>query len=91
MLAARLGSAPSGALGVGFELDVLTAVILGGVAFSGGRGSIWGVFLGVMFLAILQNGLTLENVPSATALMVKGLVLVVAAGLDRSPFALRAP
>jgi ribose transport system permease protein len=83
MLAARLGSAPSGALGVGFELDVLTAVILGGVAFNGGRGTIAGVFLGVLFLGVLQNGLTLENVPAATALVVKGAVLVVAAGLDR--------
>jgi ribose transport system permease protein len=83
MLAARLGSAPSGALGVGFELDVLTAVILGGVAFNGGRGTIAGVFLGVLFLGILQNGLTLENVPAATALMVKGAVLMMAAALDR--------
>lgn len=83
MLSARLGSAPSGSLGVGFELDVLTAVILGGVAFNGGRGTIAGVFLGVLFLGVLQNGLTLENVPAATALVVKGAVLVVAAGLDR--------
>lgn len=83
MLAARLGSAPSGALGLGFELDVLTAVILGGVAFNGGRGSIAGVLLGVLFLGVLQNGLTLENVPAATALLLKGVVLVIAAGLDR--------
>lgn len=83
MLAARLGSAPSGALGVGLELDVLTAVMLGGVAFNGGRGSIVGVLLGVLFLGILQNGLTLKNVPAATAMMIKGLVLAIAAGLDR--------
>jgi ribose transport system permease protein len=83
MLAARLGSAPSGTLGVGFELEVLTAVILGGVAFNGGRGTILGVFLGVLFLGMLQNGLTLENVPAATGLMVKGVTLVVAAWLDR--------
>jgi ribose transport system permease protein len=89
MLAARLGSAPAGALGVGFELDVLTAVILGGVAFTGGRGTITGIFLGVLFLGILQNGLTLENVPGSAALMVKGGVLVVAAGLDR--IAVRGP
>jgi ribose transport system permease protein len=83
MLAARLGSAPSGTLGVGFELEVLTAVILGGVAFNGGRGTILGVFLGVLFLGMLQNGLTLENVPSATGQIVKGITLVVAAWLDR--------
>jgi ribose/xylose/arabinose/galactoside ABC-type transport system permease subunit len=83
MLAARIGSAPSGSLGVGFELDVLTAVLLGGVAFEGGRGRIFGVFLGVLFLGILQNGLTLQNVPSSTALIVKGIFLAVAAVLDR--------
>jgi ribose transport system permease protein len=83
MLAARLGSAPSGTLGIGFELEVLTAVILGGVAFNGGRGTILGVFLGVLFLGMLQNGLTLENVPSATGQIVKGVTLVVAAWLDR--------
>lgn len=83
MIAARIGSAPSGALGLGFELDVLTAVILGGVAFTGGRGTIFGVFLGVVFLAILQNGLTLGNVPVATALAIKGSLLVIAAVLDR--------
>jgi ribose transport system permease protein len=83
MLSARLGSAPSSSLGTGFELEVLTAVILGGVAFDGGRGTIFGAFLGVLFLAILQNGLTLENVPQSTALMVKGGTLVAAAWLDR--------
>jgi len=58
MYALLLNSAPSGSLGVLFELDVLTAVMLGGVAFNGGRGTIRGVVLGVLFLAILQNGLS---------------------------------
>jgi ribose transport system permease protein len=84
MFAARLSSAPSATLGVGFELDVLTAVLLGGVAFDGGRGSIRGVVLGVLFLAILQNGLTILNAPTSVALLVKGLALVFAAGLDRA-------
>jgi ribose transport system permease protein len=83
MLAARLGAAPSGDLGVGFELDVLTAVLLGGVAFDGGRGRITGVLLGVLFLGILQNGLTLQNVPASTGLVLKGLMLGIAAALDR--------
>jgi ribose/xylose/arabinose/galactoside ABC-type transport system permease subunit len=84
MLASQLDSAPSGTLGVGFELAVLTAVLLGGVAFDGGRGSIHGVVLGVLFLAILQNGLTILNAPTATASVVSGLALVAAAGLDRA-------
>jgi ribose/xylose/arabinose/galactoside ABC-type transport system permease subunit len=84
MWAMLLNSAPSGTLGVGFELDVLTAVMLGGVAFNGGRGTIRGVVLGVLFLAILQNGLTLLNVQAAVAAFIKGVALVVAATLDRA-------
>ena len=82
MLAARLGSAPAGSLGVGFELDVLTAVLLGGVAFAGGRGTMRGVLFGLLFLAILKNGLVLLNVPSTVSSMLTGLVLIGAATLD---------
>ena len=84
MYALLLNSAPSGSLGVGFELDVLTAVLLGGVAFNGGRGTIRGVVLGVLFLAILQNGLILLNVPTAFGLVIKGGALVFAAILDQA-------
>lgn len=84
MYALLLNSAPSGSLGVGFELDVLTAVLLGGVAFNGGRGTIRGVVLGVLFLAILQNGLILLNVPTAFGLVIKGAALVFAAILDQA-------
>jgi ribose/xylose/arabinose/galactoside ABC-type transport system permease subunit len=83
MMISRLNSAPSGSLGIGLELDVLTAVLLGGVAFGGGRGSLFGVFLGVLLLGILQNGLVINNVPASWALTVKGGVLVLAAGLDQ--------
>lgn len=82
MLTARLGSAPSGILGVGFELDALTAVLLGGVAFAGGAGTMRGVFFGLLFLAVLKNGLILQNVPSALGAMLTGCVLVIAAVLD---------
>jgi ribose/xylose/arabinose/galactoside ABC-type transport system permease subunit len=84
MYALLLNSAPSGSLGIGFELDVLTAVMLGGVAFNGGRGTIRGVVLGVLFLAILQNGLILLNVPTSAGLVVKGAALVFAALLDQA-------
>jgi ribose/xylose/arabinose/galactoside ABC-type transport system permease subunit len=84
MYGVLLNSAPSGTLGIGFELDVLTAVMLGGVAFNGGRGTIRGVVMGVLFLAILQNGLTLLNVQAAVAGVIKGAALVVAASLDRA-------
>jgi ribose transport system permease protein len=82
LLAARLNSAPSESIGVGFELSVLTAILLGGVSFSGGRGNIFGVVLGVWFLGTLQNGLTLENVQTAWTSAATGGALVFAAALD---------
>lgn len=82
MSIARLDSAPSASLGVGFELDVLTAVLLGGVAFGGGRGTILGVLLGALFLGVLRNGLTLLDVPDSWSGVSKGAVLIGAAALD---------
>jgi ribose/xylose/arabinose/galactoside ABC-type transport system permease subunit len=82
LLIARLDSAPSGSLGVGYETTVLTAVLLGGVPFAGGRGNMWRVLLGVWFLAVLQNGLTLMNVDPQLNQIISGSVLVLAAGLQ---------
>jgi ribose/xylose/arabinose/galactoside ABC-type transport system permease subunit len=80
--AARLDSVPSGTLGVGFEVTVLTAILVGGVPFTGGRGSIFRVLLGVLLIAILRNGLTLLNYGPDTAGIFTGAVLVAAAGLE---------
>ncbi len=82
LLAARLDAAPPSTLGAGFELQVLTAVLLGGVAFSGGRGSMLGVVLGVFFLGVLSNGMTLLNVSSYGQSIASGVALILAAGLD---------
>jgi ribose transport system permease protein len=79
--ASLLDSVASGTSGLGFELTVLTAVLLGGVALSGGAGSILGVLLGVLFLGALQNGLTLLSVPTFWQLIAQGLALIVGAGL----------
>lgn len=79
---ARLDSAPSGTLGIGFEVTILTAVLLGGVPFTGGRGEMWRVLLGVWLLAVLRNGLILLNYGPEIAGMVTGAVLVLAAGLQ---------
>lgn len=82
LLAARLDSAPPTTLGAGMELTVLTAVLLGGVAFTGGRGTMFGVLLGVLFLGVLSNGMTLTNVPYWAQSIATGAALVIAAGLD---------
>jgi ribose transport system permease protein len=76
-----LGAVQSGTAGTGFELAVLTAVLVGGVALAGGSGTLFGVVLGVAFLGILQNGLTLVGVPTFWQQVAQGLALVVAAGL----------
>lgn len=79
--ASVLDSAVAGTSGAGFELTVLTAVLLGGVALTGGSGSVFGVLLGVVFLGSLQNGLTLLNVPTFWQQMAQGTALVAGAAL----------
>jgi len=77
----RLDAAPP-TIGEGLELSVLSAVLLGGVAFSGGRGNLLGVFAGVLFIGILNNGLLQVGVPPFWFRVVSGVALVVAAALD---------
>ena len=61
MSASRLYSA-QGQLGIGYELDAIAAVILGGTSFSGGIGNVFGTLVGALIIAVLNNGLTLLNV-----------------------------
>ena len=82
LFAARLDGVAPGDTGVGIEIDALTAILLGGVAFAGGRGSLFGVFIAVIFLGVLQNGLLLMNVEPFVQRLVQGLALVAAAGLE---------
>jgi ribose/xylose/arabinose/galactoside ABC-type transport system permease subunit len=82
MSAARLDGAAPGALGLQMELQALTIVLLGGVAFAGGRGRIGGVATAWIFLGVLENGLTQLNVTPFVQLVAAGLALVFAASLD---------
>lgn len=79
--AARVGSAVSNA-GLGAELRVIAAVILGGASLTGGKGTIAGALLGVVFMALLNNVLVIARVSSYWQGIVLGLVLLVAVGLD---------
>jgi ribose transport system permease protein len=69
-------------LGLGMELDVLTGILLGGVAFTGGRGSLFGVLFGTIFIGALSNGLIQINVSPYFQQVAVGIALVLAAGLD---------
>lgn len=82
LLASRLDGVSPGSLGIQMELQALTIILLGGVAFAGGRGRIFGVFIAWVFLAVLDNGLTLMNVPPFVQLVASGCALVFAASLD---------
>ncbi len=68
--------------GKGFELDVLTAVVLGGVSVNGGEGKINNVVAGVLILGVLGNGLVLLNVSQYVQMVTKGAVLLLAVGFD---------
>ena len=82
VLAARNASATPKA-GDGFELDAIAAVALGGTSMSGGRGKIYGTFIGVLIIAVLNNGLNILGVSSYYQDVIKGLVILVAVLSDR--------
>jgi D-xylose transport system permease protein len=78
---ARVGSASPDA-GVLLELDAIAACVIGGASLMGGRGTIFGACLGALFMASLDNGMSLKNVPDFTQDIVKGSILVAAVGFD---------
>ncbi|MFV0359419.1 ABC transporter permease [Tropicimonas sp.] len=81
LLAGNLASADPN-LGMGYELDVIAAVILGGTALNGGRGSIFGVFVGAMLMALLNNGFVLLGISAYWQVVTKGLIIILAVGAD---------
>lgn len=68
--------------GRGYEFDVITAVVLGGVSLSGGSGKILNVVAGVLILGVLSNGMVLMNVSSYAQMVIKGIILLLAVGFD---------
>jgi len=82
LFTARFGVGQSTA-GLGYELDVIAAAVIGGVSLSGGRGTILGTILGSLLMGILRNGLVLLNVSAYWQQVAIGLVILLAVILDR--------
>lgn len=78
---ARVGSASPDA-GVLLELDAIAACVIGGASLMGGRGTVFGACLGALFMASLDNGMSLKNVPDFIQDIIRGTILVAAVGLD---------
>ncbi len=68
--------------GMGLELDVIAAVVLGGTSIMGGKGTLIGSFLGAALLGIIQNGMVLLNIPALTEGLVTGLLIIVSVLID---------
>lgn len=76
-LLARLGTgAPT--MGLGKEIDVIAAVVVGGTAMSGGKGSVWGAVIGVLILGIISNALNIIGVDPYYQYIISGLLIIVA-------------
>lgn len=85
LIAARLGSGSSNAA-VGFELQVVAAVVLGGTSLMGGRGSILGTILGTLTIAVIGNGLILMHISPFFTQIVTGAIILVAIWLNTRIF-----
>jgi ribose transport system permease protein len=70
-------------LGVGFELNAIAAVVIGGTSMSGGKGSMMGTLLGASIMGVLSNGLLLLGMGDFARQMVTGLIIVVAVIIDK--------
>ncbi len=82
LLSMRLKSAAP-ALGAGYELDAIAGAIIGGVSFTGGIGTVWGMVLGAMIIGVINNGMDLLGVEAFYKQVVKGSIIIIAVLLDR--------
>jgi ribose transport system permease protein len=81
VMSTRLDSSqPSG--GLGYELDTIAAVVIGGASLSGGVGTIWGTVMGVFTIGVLRNGLNLLGISPFVQQVIIGLVIVLAVAVD---------
>ncbi|MDT7564322.1 MAG: ribose transport system permease protein [Pseudonocardiales bacterium] len=81
LISARLGSAQP-ATGVGYELQAIAAVVIGGTSLSGGKGSIVGTVIGALIISVLNNGLQIMSIPQEWQNVILGCVILVAVYAD---------
>jgi ribose transport system permease protein len=81
LIAARLNSAQP-ALGQGYELDAIAAVVIGGTSLAGGEGAILGTIIGAFVMSVLTNGLRILSVPQEWQTVMTGTIIIVAVYLD---------
>ncbi|MFA9465315.1 MAG: beta-methylgalactoside transporter [Velocimicrobium sp.] len=86
MIAARTGSATA-TYAEGYEMDAIASCIIGGASFAGGIGNVPGAFLGVIIFSVINYGLTFVGLSSYWQYIVKGLIIIVAVGLDMRKYA----
>lgn len=80
---AFLPSGQAGRTGVGLELDVIAAAVVGGASLSGGEGTIQGTILGVLIIGVLRNGLVLLGISAFWQEVMIGAVIILAVGIDK--------
>ena len=83
LMVSRLGSAPS-TMGQGNEFRIVTGLLIGGVSFSGGEGSVFGTFLGVLLMGMISNALAIFAINGNMQLVIIGFILVFAVWMDES-------
>ncbi len=83
LLASRFNAVSTSSTGLGYELDAIAAVIIGGTPITGGRGTIWGTIVGAIVLGIINNMLNLLSVSPYLQGTVKGLVIIGAVYIQR--------
>ena len=69
--------------GIGLELDIIAAVVIGGASLNGGRGTILGTIIGTLLISFLRNGCTLLGISTNVQLIVIGIIIVVAVSVDQ--------
>jgi ribose transport system permease protein len=81
MISARLGSAQP-ATGMGYELQAIAAVVIGGTSLAGGKGTIVGTVIGALIISVLNNGLQIMSIPQEWQNVILGCVILVAVYAD---------